>query len=255
MIHLFASDYDGTLFKDEVVTKEDLEAIDRFRALGHKFGIITGRSINSILEEVNEKNIPFDFISGINGGAVLDHSLQEIKVHKLRADAVIDLLKVIDDFGVRLYGINDGYDHMNIDYNEIMNGEATAQIDLIFQNGITGMYIATHSHEDSIELAGIINDRFKDFEIHCFANQNYVDVCTVYNSKSTGVDDIIDYYGYTGRAFTVGDSYNDVPMLRDHYGFLMANGVHDLAKFAKGGMVTSVAEAIDKAIIEIEKEK
>ena len=68
---LFASDYDGTLFKNQEITAYDLEMIHAFRGAGNKFGIATGRTIDSITFELEKYKIPFDFIVGINGGVVL----------------------------------------------------------------------------------------------------------------------------------------------------------------------------------------
>lgn len=251
MIHLFASDYDGTLFHGGPISKNDRVAIDRFRDQGHKFGIITGRSINSILAEVNEYQIPFDFIGGVNGGVVLDHGLKEIRIHKMNEAVVMDVLKTIDSYGVRTYGINDGYEHISVKYHDILNKVAVESFERVYSNGITGMYIACHRSEDALELADVINNHYFKDDIRCFANDIYVDVATVDNSKSTGVEDIINYYGLQGSVYTVGDSYNDVPMLRDYHGFLMSNGVLALAKFAKGGVVDSVAGAIEKALEDI----
>lgn len=254
MIHIFASDYDGTLFKDYIIREEDIKAINKFRELGNKFGIVTGRSINSILTEVQTNNIPIDFLVGVNGGIVLDHELKEVNIHKMNDNIIMEVLECIDSFGVRSYGVNDGYNHVQILVEEIEAGTDIEEFKAVVANGISGMYIATHGAKDSIALANRINEEFKEHGIHCFANEDYVDVATIHNSKTTGIEDIITYYNYTGLVFTVGDSYNDVPMIRDFNGFLMDNGVSELRKFARCGIVSTVGEAIEKAILEIEGE-
>lgn len=253
MIHLFASDYDGTLFHGGPISDEDLKAIEKFRALGHKFGIITGRSINSIIDEVNEKKIPFDFLSGVNGGVVLDHRLNEIKVYKMDDSIVMDVLKFIDHFGVNNYGVNDGYDHINVKYHDIINKVHSESFERVYANGITGMYIACHSSAEALKLAEVINEAFKDHEIRCYTNEIYVDIASIYNSKSTGVLDILNHYELDGDAYTIGDSYNDVPMIRDYNGFLMSNGVPTLESYAKLGIVNSVSEALEIVMKEVEK--
>ncbi len=248
MKHIFASDYDGTLFKDFKIREEDIKAIETFRSMGNKFGVVTGRSINSILDEVKSNNIPFDFLIGVNGGVVLNHKLEEVKVHKIKDEAIMGLLKTIDDFGVRTYGVNDGYNHTTVIYEELISGGDREEFDRIVANGISGMYIGTHSSEDSLELAQKINVDFEHLDVKCFANESYVDIGTVHNSKSTGIAHIVNHYDYLGDVFSVGDSYNDVPMLKDYHGYLMDNGVADLLKFANGGFVNTVGEAIYKAI-------
>lgn len=252
MTNIFASDYDGTLFKDFIIRDEDIEAIKKFRSLGHKFGIVTGRSINSILDEVQSYNIPVDFLVGVNGGIVLDHEMKEVNAHKMDESVTEELLKCIDEYGVKSYGVNDGYYHTRVLYEDIKAGENLEDFEKVLANGISGMYIATHGPEDSIELANIINERFKENEVRCFANESYVDVGTIHNSKTTGIEDIIKNYNYTGQVFSVGDSYNDIPMLKDFNGYLMDNGVRELLKFAKCGLVSTVGEAIYKTIDKLE---
>ena len=43
---VFASDYDGTLYKNREITQYDLDAIEAFRSKGNLFGIVTGRTIH-----------------------------------------------------------------------------------------------------------------------------------------------------------------------------------------------------------------
>ena len=38
-----ASDYDGTLFRQRTIAAEDVEGVKRWRAAGHKFGVVSGR--------------------------------------------------------------------------------------------------------------------------------------------------------------------------------------------------------------------
>ena len=237
MTHIFASDYDGTLYHNKPISQEDLVAIHRFRAKGYKFGIVTGRSINSIFEEAQAYKIPFDFLVGVNGGCVLDHGLNQINNHKIKDEVVKDLLQVIDDFGVIEYGVSEGYLHTDVDYENYFQNEFNNDLDFIVGNGISGIYIHTYGNEEALELANVINERFNKNDIRCSSNNQYIDIDTISNSKTTGIDDVVNFYKYQGQIYTVGDSYNDVPMLRDFFRFLMGNGVLSLEKFAKGGIV------------------
>ncbi len=53
---ILASDYDGTLRTGKCVSEENVEAIRAFRAHGNAFGIVTGRSVETIRQEI-EKTI------------------------------------------------------------------------------------------------------------------------------------------------------------------------------------------------------
>lgn len=248
MIHMFASDYDGTLFKDHVVTQHDLDAIHKFRSLGHKFGIVTGRSIDSIRIEIDKYNIPVDFLVGINGGVVLDHDYKELYTSKMDSDLAKDVMDHIEDFGVHFYGANDGY---RISRKILTDMEDSFKpnlqptpIEEIMEKGIAAMYIWSGEEERAKELAKSINDKFGAHGIHSFPNTQAVDVGIANVSKSTGIEIIRDHYNYAGQIFTVGDSFNDVPMIKDFHGFLMENGSMEIQPMAKGGLTKSVGDAL-----------
>ena len=57
-----ACDFDGTLFRDGVVSEADLEAIADWRRSGNAFGIVTGRGRNTLLRDVKRFSIPYDFL-------------------------------------------------------------------------------------------------------------------------------------------------------------------------------------------------
>ena len=69
---LLVSDYDGTieieeLFKDPYIPKGTISNIHDFRSAGNKFMIATARPYDSIMSEIKEYHIPYDFVSTLNG--------------------------------------------------------------------------------------------------------------------------------------------------------------------------------------------
>ncbi len=76
---LLVSDYDGTieieeLFKDSYIPKGTISNIHDFRSAGNKFMIATARPYASIIKEVDRYNIPYDFISTLNGCIIHDNN-------------------------------------------------------------------------------------------------------------------------------------------------------------------------------------
>ena len=69
---ILASDYDGTLRTEELVAEKDIEAIARFRKAGNLFGIVTGRSMESLQKEIERNGFTYDFIITNNGGVIYD---------------------------------------------------------------------------------------------------------------------------------------------------------------------------------------
>ena len=69
---ILASDYDGTLNVQGVVTKENIEAITAWRAAGNLFGVVSGRNLGSIKKFLDKDNVPYDFMVGCNGSVMTD---------------------------------------------------------------------------------------------------------------------------------------------------------------------------------------
>ena len=61
-----ASDYDGTLFRNEVIAKADVEGIRRWRAAGNKFGVVTSRDYGMLAPQLKFYGIEwFDEEEGV----------------------------------------------------------------------------------------------------------------------------------------------------------------------------------------------
>ena len=48
-----ASDYDGTLFRQDRIAKSDAEAIKKWREAGHKFGVVSGRDHGMLVPQLH----------------------------------------------------------------------------------------------------------------------------------------------------------------------------------------------------------
>ena len=46
---LAASDYDGTLFRNETISSDDVKGVHAWRKAGHKFGVVSGRDLGFML--------------------------------------------------------------------------------------------------------------------------------------------------------------------------------------------------------------
>ena len=69
---ILASDYDGTLNVQGVVSKENIEAIAAWRAAGNLFGVVSGRNLGSIKKFVDKDGVPYDYMVGCNGSVMTD---------------------------------------------------------------------------------------------------------------------------------------------------------------------------------------
>lgn len=250
---LFASDYDGTLFKNEELTDYDLQMIHEFRDAGNKFGVATGRPIDSIIVELEKYKIPYDFVVGINGGVVLNGQQEELYGSSFNKKIIAELIALFIEEKVLYYGINDGYalsgadglenfptDYFNItlsDFNHLMD------------NGVKGMYVRHKTHSHAIDLSAKINHMFQPYGIHSLPNYESIDIGVDGISKSTGIERVLKHFEdkEISQVFTVGDAHNDASMIQDYYGFAMDNGVEEIKEISKE-VVATVGDALRKAL-------
>ncbi|MBP3853598.1 MAG: HAD family phosphatase, partial [Erysipelotrichaceae bacterium] len=69
---LLASDYDGTLSFNASVMPEDKQAIEKWRAEGNSFAVVTGRSKDSLERQLKENGIEVDYMICNCGSMVYD---------------------------------------------------------------------------------------------------------------------------------------------------------------------------------------
>lgn len=250
---VFASDYDGTLFKNREITDYDLKMIEEFRNKGNKFGIATGRTIDSISFELEKHDIPYDFIVGINGGVVLSDKREELFLSNFNKSVLPEIMETLREDQVLYYGVNDGYGlsrvhvkQKEVDYQFNIGLE---DINLLIQNGVKGLYVRHESPDHANNLAEKINKLYAKDGIASFPNNQSVDIGTKGVTKSSGITLILEHFNLNNdtKVFTVGDAENDAPMIKDFYGFAMDNGVDEIKETSKE-IVSSVGDALKKAI-------
>lgn len=65
-----ASDYDGTLFREDRIAKSDAEAIRKWREAGHKFGVVSGRDHGMLVPQLQHYGVGYDYLACNNGGII-----------------------------------------------------------------------------------------------------------------------------------------------------------------------------------------
>lgn len=65
MLKVAASDYDGTLFRDDIITAFDADAVRQWRAAGHKFGVVSGRDHGMLWPQLVHYGIEYDYLPAI----------------------------------------------------------------------------------------------------------------------------------------------------------------------------------------------
>ena len=247
---ILASDYDNTL-KRKKVSKEDLRAIKKFRDEGNKFGIVTGRSINMIKDALRHYQIEYDFIIGINGGITLDNKGQILDYHPIDFQTALNIIADLKRIGNDISGFSDG-----IAFTRIANKITPLNLVRAFVMGIRTTSRKKIIRSKKIAFFFTLNDHEdKVTEVYEHFSKNYDDISVVRNgldvvdisalgvNKANAVQFIADYY-HTKQIYVIGDSVNDLDMIKAFNGFAI-NLAEDVVKQAASAIFANFSEMFD----------
>lgn len=234
MFKTLVSDYDGTLYIDNVVEQREIAAIKAFKALGHHFGIATGRSLGSILEEVSKYNIPFDFIVANNGAISIDAKGKIVHKKLVDINVVYDVLTTLKGDHIQFFGLSDGisvglHDTLNKNVDVHVNQISLEQV--LVNQEIVGMYIKFIDEVSASHHALQINQKYKD-KLKAYSFYEYNDILAPMTTKASGILHVVRELNLHVIVHTVGDSFNDIPMTRLFKGYGIASGEHRLLQEA-----------------------
>lgn len=249
---LLSSDYDDTLFIDEKISQENLDAIHKFQSQGHLFGINSGRHLNSIFEECDKYDLKPDFFIGNNGTVVLNKEREILFISEFDPELVNEIITYFrTHLQDRVYfvSVNNGYDFGREFYNpgcEFLP-EHEGKLDDLLGKSISTMFTHVLNYEDTMPLVYQLREHFKD-RAYFYGNAPFVDMVNQEIDKAFGVQKISEILNIDHKnIYTIGDSYNDMAMLSAYHGFVMSHAKDSVKKVANEE-VESVSEAIERIL-------
>ena len=257
---LFASDYDGTYLRTKRSITEithNNHQVKKWQKKGNIFAFATGRSITGMRGKIRISGYSYDYIIALNGGIVVDKHGVIIFRRRIKTEIVKEIVEIIKD-KTPFYHFTDGYiGHFNSkfqvgrgtyfkNYLKIMS-HISPKFNLSFEDAIKRpilqVTLSLENEEDAIEFTKFLNDKFKG-EISAYSNNCYIDVSAANVSKATGINSIAKIHNIeTRNIYSMGDSYNDISMLRAYKGFCPEGVNEDVASHAKK-IYRSVGDAI-----------
>lgn len=214
---LIASDFDGTITRNGGILNDDIEAIKRWRKAGNLFGLVSGRVLFGIEYEAERHGIPCDFIVGASGGQAEDINKKMLFSYTCGHNNIEKMAYFILKYNGSSCGI--GYDRTHTDL--FINSNDIKTIDVEKMQSIPYTYQMNTSFktdEEAMRFAQKVNEEFAGiFTAH--QNGCCVDIPPYGVSKATGISQIAKIYGIDHKdVITVGDNYNDIPMLTSFNG-------------------------------------
>ena len=245
----FGSDFDGTLRRNGVVSQEDRQAIREFRRRGHKFGVVTGRTYDVIIDLLDTLELPYDILICNNGAAAFGPDGRQLFVHYMPIEGARQVAEYFHGLDLIAYGISDGlhistgpYKGHSILYTDV-DRETIDESELLDAGKANGFFSVYHSHEDMLSAADHLKRHFSDFmEVH-ISGLRSIDTTPKGVSKTTGIMEVKDLLG-CDEIFTIGDAVNDMTMIADFGGFAVENA-EDQVKAVASRVVPSVAAALE----------
>lgn len=235
------SDYDGTIYIEENEMEKNVKAIEKYRKLGGKFVIVTGRSKISIDNVIEEYKIKYDYLILNNGSIIFDNKGNKMYEEFIKPEIsskVIKYLKNKSNIEILYYDENDKVKYTNQELLKIR--------------------IKTKNRETVKEIEKEINQLFKDeviahasFPTIYYENINYdhTDIVSIKAGKERAINELLKILNIKKEEVaTVGDGRNDIEMIKQYNGYSMETAEDEVKQVASKIFknISEVLEYIEK---------
>lgn len=226
-------DLDGTLWQWHNIPDSARKAIIQAHENGHKIFVNTGRT-NYEVPRANIEDLPFDGFCFSAGSEVIINN-EKIIYDPLRKEHIDKLLEIIEplNIGFSLEGSQKTFQN---DINHEMF-KKFAKEDRTGNGFIPHYRLQEIKNEDYAQIMKISVHADDGFDTSCFTDKIPEDLeFTFFGSlggeitrkkynKATAIKAVQEYYGTNDKTIAVGDSDNDIPMLKSaDISIAMGNG-------------------------------
>jgi len=235
---IVASDFDGTLYRNNDISKEEIEAVSDWRKKGNLFGIITGRNYASLREDLDKFSIEYDFIISTNGALIRDGIGKVLKSFEVDINIAHEIVKIIEQHNA----IWSEMMYMNSVHRRLIN-HRTADSELVVNCNILNESKTFHQLsctlpdiKDALDLTDEINEKYKNklsaYSL-IYGNAANIDIVKYEVSKASALYE----YGKLKNVskeniITVGDNFNDIPMIKEFDGYIMSSAIDEVKRLA-----------------------
>ncbi len=264
MIKLICCDLDGTLLNaKKEITKENKEAIAKFRALGGHFVLATGRPLNGVKRIIEELDLTdaCDTTLTYNGGVIMENvSKRVLSKICIKGSLVKELYYESKRLGTYFHFFSEDNKLYTTEPNEYTLVEetinqihaTTVDIETIDDEAlfIKAMMVASKETLDSIRDK--IDPKFNFLEI-TRSSKIFLEFHSKEISKGKGLLFLKDYYHLKDdETMALGDEENDLSMIKAAYmGVAMENARDSVKEAAKFITLDNESSGVGYAINEL----
>lgn len=205
-----ASDFDGTIFFEDGFRDEDLKQIQAYKKQGNMFGICTGRPLADLQRDMT-KSLDLDFYICSTGALILDKEFNEIYKSVIERKLVEELVnKYIKTLGVYIQS-DCGFMTMRNEVNNRVINDVINSLD-DEKGEIYSVGLNAFNEENAKKICLELKEAYPDLE--AYQNKGGIDIVPSGCSKGKGIQIIKNHFNIH-HISGIGDSYNDIPLIRD----------------------------------------
>lgn len=220
---LFVTDFDGTLFIDEMNLKINKKRLLELHNLGFIIIISTGRSFNSIKNQVEKFNLYYDYLHCADGSIIYDRDDKLINFYEMDHKIVKTLLSLKDKII---------YDEIQISYpknyeNSYRENDKIAGINIVIKREFYS--------DDFVNEFMSLKEKFPNYNFLNYDHGNYIYLCVKKNnvSKAMGIKFMENYLNIKkDDIYVIGDSDNDLEMIKNYNGVGIKGNNENINKYA-----------------------
>lgn len=236
---ILVSDYDRTLKINDEVSPYDREMIEAFELAGHTFCVNSGRSYHHLMENFEIHGFKSKYT--ITGSGSQSHDWQGNSLFKyhMPQSTVLKISAMILGSSALSYQISTPQKWVFSRRNDVKWSKLIEFINTETVNSMSAKF-------ENADNARLFCKEVNALE-NCSAYQNgvNVDIAPYRVSKATGIRNLIDNLGIKeNEVYTIGDSLNDLEMIREFKGFCVEVSHPKILEVSQG-VFTSVGACIN----------
>ena len=226
MRKLLSTDLDGTIVFNAAISREDLDAMARWRAAGNLLVPNTGRSVSALRTALDGSHLTFDYSVLYTGAVLVSSDYSVLRASTLPdglAEEILDLLQGEDGvtvFATTLDGDLQLYDSLGSDTRLLTLFSRASCTDLLGRT-LVGVPLRIADAALLARTQAEIEHRWGG-TVTVFRNQNFLDIVPLGAPTGARLRALVDlltavdgpYSGESIEIWSVGDSWNDIPMHR-----------------------------------------
>ncbi len=218
---LFVTDYDNTLYLNDFDIKKNIKSLKALQKRDFIILISTGRSYPSIKNQIDNYKIPYDYISCADGSIIYDNKGNIIDMFIMDND----IIDAIQNFYKNLpfeeiqFSYKEGYSNILIDINNLLG------INICLSNDNYNKTLK----EQFLKLKKIYPNY--NYLVYTHTHFSYLCVKPINVSKSYSTAILSKKLNIDKKdIYIIGDSSNDLEMIRDYNGVGMINSCQEILK-------------------------